>query len=85
MGTKACYASASCKASVEKIGLEATMAAFALQNLNFAICESANPPSFCAHMGGGNQNGSSSGNNHSSGHCSGSACNQMGNVMILLI
>ena len=30
-GTKACYASASCKASVEKIGLAATEAAFALQ------------------------------------------------------
>ena len=30
-GAKACYASASCKASVEKIGLAATEAAFALQ------------------------------------------------------
>ena len=29
MGTKACYANASCKASVEKVGIAATEAAFA--------------------------------------------------------
>ena len=31
VGTKACYANALCKASVEKVGLAATEAAFALQ------------------------------------------------------
>jgi len=31
VGTKACYANAECKASVEKVGLAATEAAFALQ------------------------------------------------------
>ena len=37
MGTKACYANASCKASVEKVGIAATEAAFAqqLQELNW--------------------------------------------------
>ena len=56
MGTKACYANATCKASVEKVGIAATEAAFALQNLNFAACNgSATQPSYCKFMGGGNQ------------------------------